>query len=194
MRDKVIENFSVYMVGVGGQGIGMMSEILIRTVNYSNQHCIGVDTHGLAQRGGVVSSYLKIGKVNTPLVTPGEVDLALALERNEAPRALSFLKKGATLVYYDTSWQPLPVRLGKEKEIQYHEIEEMAEQINVKVFRVKYDLPDTRMQNVAVLATVAKYNLIPGTSTDDYLKAMNDLMDENLYTINAGFFLKIINS
>lgn len=187
------KNFSVYMVGVGGQGIGTLSEILIRAIDYSGQNAIGVDTHGLAQRGGVVSSHLKIGSVNSPLVLPGDVDLVLALERHEAMRGLSFLKESGTLVYYDTSWQPLPVRLSKEKEIKNQEIEEAAKDLNVKVYKVKYDLPDIRMQNIAVLATVAKHNLIPGVTVDEYLKAMSDLMNEKLYNINVSVFLKIVN-
>jgi len=190
---KEIKTFSVFMVGVGGQGIGTLSEVLIRAVDYSGQKCVGVDTHGLAQRGGVVSSHLKIGNVNSPLVIPGEVDLVIALERHEAMRGLSYLKPGGTLVYYDTSWQPLPVRLGREKEVQNVEIDNFAKENNINVFRVFYNLPDVRMQNTAVLATIAKYNLIPKVKPEHYLKAMEDLMSEKVYILNKEVFEKIFS-
>lgn len=189
-----MKSFSIFMIGVGGQGIGTMSEILIRAVDYSGQKCIGVDTHGLAQRGGVVSSHLKIGDVNSPLVTQGDVDLVLALERHEALRGMNYLKSGGTLVYYDTSWQPLPVRLGKESEITPEEIENFAQQNQIKLYKVRYDLPDVRMQNIAVLATVAKYKLIPSVEIEDYLKAMEDLMNEKVFKSNSELFLRIVNS
>ncbi|MCX7654529.1 MAG: 2-oxoacid:acceptor oxidoreductase family protein [Fervidobacterium sp.] len=188
-----MKTFSIYMVGVGGQGIGTLSEIMIRAVDYSGQNCIGVDTHGLAQRGGVVSSHLKIGDVNSPLVMPGDVDLVIALERHEAARGMSYLKSGGTIVYYDTSWQPLPVRLGKEAEITTSEIEEFSKTNNIKIFRVHYDLPDARMQNIAILATIAKYQLIPQVEVKHYLKAMEDLMSERIFEPNKELFLRIIN-
>lgn len=188
-----IKTFSVFMVGVGGQGIGTLSEVLIRAVDYSGQRCIGVDTHGLAQRGGVVSSHLKIGNGNSPLVIPGEVDLVIALERHEAMRGLSYLRPGGVLVYYDTSWQPLPVRLGREKEVQNVEIDNFAKENNINVFRVFYNLSDARMQNTAVLATIAKYSLIPQVRPEHYLKAMEDLMNEKVYALNKEVFEKILS-
>ncbi|AMW32166.1 indolepyruvate ferredoxin oxidoreductase beta subunit [Fervidobacterium changbaicum] len=186
--------FNIFLIGVGGQGIGLLSEILIRAIDYSGQRCIGVDTHGLAQRGGVVSSHIKIGDVNSPLVLPGDVNLALALERHEAARALNYLKDNGILVYYNTSWQPLPVRLGKEPEIKEEEIESTARQRNISVFKVKYALPDSRMQNIALLGVVAKNNLVPGVEPKHYLMAMEDLMSERVYSANKEIFESILEA
>lgn len=61
-----MRSFSIFLIGVGGQGIGLLSEIIARAVDYSGQKVLGVDTHGLAQRGGVVSSHIKIGKYILP--------------------------------------------------------------------------------------------------------------------------------
>ncbi|MDI3472277.1 MAG: indolepyruvate ferredoxin oxidoreductase, beta subunit [Thermotogaceae bacterium] len=185
--------FDVFIIGVGGQGIGMLSELLMRAIDYSGQRCVGVDTHGLAQRGGVVSSHIRIGEAFSPMVVPGEVDLVLALERHEAARGINFLKKGGTLVYYDTSWQPLPVRLGKEKEISNEEIERFSLENDVKVYRIRYKLPDVRMQNMALLANVVKNKLIPSLNFNHCLKAMEDLMTGDILKINQEFFLKTVN-
>ncbi|MGB9614074.1 MAG: 2-oxoacid:acceptor oxidoreductase family protein [Fervidobacterium sp.] len=186
-----MKTFSIFLIGVGGQGIGTLSEILIRAIDYSGQKCAGVDTHGLAQRGGVVSSHLKIGQANSPLVVPGEVDLVIALEKHEAARGLTYLKPQGTLVYYDTSWQPLPVRLGRENEIRREEIENLAKINGITVYRVFYELPDTRMQNIVVLGTIAKNNLIPGVEKQHYLQAMKDLMNEKVYSANSELFEKV---
>ncbi len=184
--------FEVFMIGVGGQGIGLLSEILIRAVDYSGQVCVGVDTHGLAQRGGIVSSHLKIGDVNSPLVIPGNVDLVLALERHEAARGMNYLKDSGVLAYYDTSWQPLAVRIGKTSEITDEEIETTAKERNIKVYRVFRELPDVRMQNIALLGTVAKYELIPGVSVRHYIQAMEDLMNPKILEENKKIFLEIV--
>ena len=189
-----MRKFDIFLIGVGGQGIGLLSEVLIRTIDYSGQKCIGVDTHGLAQRGGIVSSHIRIGDVNSPLVIPGDVDLALALERHEAARALNYLKNGGTLVYYNTSWQPLPVRLGREGEIKEEEIENVANKRGIRVYKVKYELPDARMQNIALLGVVAKNNLIPGVEPKHYLMAMEDLMNDRIYTANKEIFERILEA
>ena len=54
--------FNVYMTGVGGQGIGLLSEILLRAADHAGHTVKGVDTHGLAQRGGIVVSSLRFGE------------------------------------------------------------------------------------------------------------------------------------
>lgn len=189
-----MKKFDIYLIGVGGQGIGLLSEVLIRAIDYSGQNCIGVDTHGLAQRGGVVSSHIGIGDVNSPLTMSGDVDLVLALERHEAGRAMNYLKDGGTLVYYDTSWQPLPVRLGREGELKNEELEIVARERNIKLFRAKYNLPDVRMQNISLLAVVAKNNLIPNVKTEHYLKAMEDLMNEKVFESNKKVFESILEA
>jgi len=189
-----MSKFEIFLIGVGGQGIGLLSEVLIRAIDYSGQKCLGVDTHGLAQRGGVVSSHIKIGDVNSPLVTPGDVDLVLALERHEASRGLNYLKDGGTLVYYNTSWQPLPVRLGREGEIKEDEIETLAKERRIMVLKVRYELPDTRMQNIALLGVVAKNNLIPMVEPKHYLMAMEDLMNERVFEANKQLFENILEA
>ncbi|HSA34529.1 MAG TPA: 2-oxoacid:acceptor oxidoreductase family protein, partial [bacterium] len=94
-------NTNIYITGVGGQGIGMLAEALIRAADHAGLAVKGVDTHGLAQRGGIVVSHLRIGdEVYSPLIPEGDADIAVALERHEALRALNgFVKDGGTLVW-----------------------------------------------------------------------------------------------
>ncbi len=53
--------FNIYITGVGGQGIGLLSQALLRAVDHAGINAIAVDTHGLAQRGGVVVSRIRCG-------------------------------------------------------------------------------------------------------------------------------------
>jgi len=180
-----MKNLNIFMTGVGGQGIGMLSEILVRAVDYAGYDFKGVDTHGLAQRGGTVVSQLRIGEnIHSPLIEKGEADIVIALERHEALRSgLEMLRNDGTLVWYDTSWQPLPVRLGAEKEITTETvIDKVLCKKNIRVFR--QNLPDTRMQNIAVLSQIVKNDLIKGMDLETCKKAMADLMSEKLLNIN----------
>ncbi len=179
-----MKSLNIFMTGVGGQGIGMLSEILVRAVDHAGYKFKGVDTHGLAQRGGVVVSQLRIGEnVHSPLIEKGDADIVIALERHEALRSgLEMLKKDGALVWYDTSWQPLPVRLGAENEITTEEVMKKVKGRNIRVF--SSDLPDTRMQNIAVLSSIVKNKLIEGLNYEVCEKAMADLMPEKMLRAN----------
>lgn len=182
---------NIYLTGVGGQGIGMLSEVLIRAADHAGLNAKGVDTHGLAQRGGIVVSHLRIGpEIYSPLIAPGTADMVVALERCEAVRAMAeMLKPGGTLVLYDTLWQPLPVRLGDADSVSLDDIHKAAETRNISVVVVQCpDLEETRMQNTAVLACLSKDQLIPNIDAAHYRQAMADLMRGNILTANLSLF------
>jgi indolepyruvate ferredoxin oxidoreductase, beta subunit len=185
--------FNIYLCGVGGQGIGLLSEILLRAVDHAGFLAKAVDTHGLAQRGGVVVSQLRFGDaVYSPMVPAGQADLVIALERHEALRgAETALRNGGKLIYYNTVLQPLGVRLGRDKEVSEEAIEEYCSTANIKVIKVQSEkLNDPKMQNIAVLAFINKLGLLPGVSSKHYTQAMDDLMAGNMLKTN----LKLFNS
>ncbi|MBI9091006.1 MAG: 2-oxoacid:acceptor oxidoreductase family protein [Desulfobacterium sp.] len=186
-----MDEFNAYLIGVGGQGIGLLSEVLIRAADHAGLRVKGVDTHGLAQRGGTVISHLRMGdRVSSPMVPRGKADLVVALERNEALRGVNTAsKKGGALVYYDTVWQPLGVRLGHTEPVGEDHIGALCRQKDVRLYKV-YDpeLVEPRMQNIVVLATVAKHGLIPTVLDIHYRRAMADLMQGNMLTKNMALF------
>lgn len=170
---------NIHMTGVGGQGIGLLSEVLLRALSGAGMEVRGVDTHGLAQRGGIVVSQLRTGKGEfSPLVSPGEADLVLALERHEALRGVTgFLRDSGALAYYDAVWQPFEVRNGSVREVSVGSVRKECERRGIRVVRVlRDDLPDSRMQNTALLAEVLKEGLIPGLGMEHLVSAFSDLL------------------
>jgi indolepyruvate ferredoxin oxidoreductase, beta subunit len=183
--------FNIFMIGVGGQGIGLLSEVLLRAADAAGLPVVGCDTHGLAQRGGTVVSHLRVGDgAHSPLVEEGAADLVLALERHEALRAMrSMLRDGGAMAWYDASWQPLDVRMGAAAEVRRGDIEADASARGVAAHRVFVaGLGDPRMQNVAVLAEAARRGLVPGVAVLHYEQAMEDLMDGPTLEANRELF------
>lgn len=183
--------FSIYLTGVGGQGIGLLSEVLLRAGDHAGLRVKGVDTHGLAQRGGIVVSQLRFGEhVHSPLIPEGEADMVIALERNEALRAGSmYLKDKGTLVYYDVEWQPLGVRLGTDHGVKEDDIQAFCKARGIRAFPVfKSDLEDARKQNMILLATVVRHDLIPGITQSHVQMAMEDLMQGVMLESNQAVF------
>ena len=188
--------FNVYLAGVGGQGIGLLSEMILRSADHAGLRVKGVDTHGLAQRGGKVVSQIRMGpNVHTPLIPAGHADLVVALERHEALRAVvAFAKAGGLLIYYNTVWQPLDVRLGAADEVSTADIQAQCRRSGIGCREIRQaDLEEARMQNMVILAHIAREKLIPGILKRHYLLSMEDLMTGAMLARNRQLFEKTVS-
>ena len=183
--------YNIYITGVGGQGIGLLSQALLRGVDHAGINAIAVDTHGLAQRGGVVVSMIRCGdQIHSPMIMRNSADLVLGMEIHEALRGFeTALKKGGTLVYLDVSWQPLGVRLGLDTELTQKDIQAACDVAGASAVKVDTRaMDDSRMQNMALLGTLAKKRIIPGVSKQNYDDALEDLLTGEMLKKNREIF------
>jgi indolepyruvate ferredoxin oxidoreductase beta subunit len=104
---------NVLLCGTGGQGILLASEILSGAAMLSGLDVRKSEVHGMAQRGGSVTSHVRFGeKVHSPLVEEGTAHLVLALEKLEALRWAHFLRKDGQALVCDLEIIPLTVNAG----------------------------------------------------------------------------------
>ena len=97
MSENKITN--VLIVGVGGQGIILASEILSRVAMDAGLDVKKSEIHGMAQRGGSVNSQVRFGaKVNSPVIKKNTVDILLSFELIEPLRWVEFLKNDSKLI------------------------------------------------------------------------------------------------
>ena len=97
MSDDRVRN--VMCVGVGGQGVLTVSEVLARAAFESGCDVKKAEVHGLSQRGGSVTSSVRFGtKVHAPLIPSGEVDVLLGFEPNETIRNRHLVREGGAVV------------------------------------------------------------------------------------------------
>jgi indolepyruvate ferredoxin oxidoreductase beta subunit len=82
----------IVIAGVGGQGVLFGARIFTEIARHRGLRVLGSETHGMSQRGGSVTSHLKIGEFQSPLVGEGDADLLLGLDCLEAHRTLPFLR------------------------------------------------------------------------------------------------------
>jgi Pyruvate:ferredoxin oxidoreductase and related 2-oxoacid:ferredoxin oxidoreductases, gamma subunit len=67
MRGGKDDVTNVLVVGVGGQGVILASDILSEVAMRSGLDVKKSEVHGMAQRGGIVTSHVRFGKkVNSP--------------------------------------------------------------------------------------------------------------------------------
>jgi indolepyruvate ferredoxin oxidoreductase beta subunit len=106
---------TVLLCGVGGQGTILASDLLARTICASGYDAKMSEIHGMAQRGGAVTTIVRFGKdpVHSMVCDEGCADYLLSFETTEALRNISFLKKGGVLLVNDASIKPQSVLTGK---------------------------------------------------------------------------------
>ena len=91
----------IMVVGVGGQGVIVAAAVIADTALLNGGLEVKLsETRGMSQRGGSVSSHIRIGKqVVAPSISPGEVDYLLAFEAAEGLRAApSLMPEGVAIV------------------------------------------------------------------------------------------------
>lgn len=90
---------NIIIVGTGGQGVILASEILSDVALDAGFDVKKSEIHGMAQRGGVVTSHVRYGeKVSSPLISKGTADILLSFELAEAARWIPYLKEGGKVV------------------------------------------------------------------------------------------------
>jgi indolepyruvate ferredoxin oxidoreductase beta subunit len=105
---------SVLLVGVGGQGTILASDVLAKVAAASGLDVKLAEVHGMSQRGGSVDTVVRFGeRVCSPVIDPGCADHLIAFELLEAARWIHFLKPSGRLVVNNRMIAPLPVLTGE---------------------------------------------------------------------------------
>jgi indolepyruvate ferredoxin oxidoreductase beta subunit len=152
---------NVLAVGVGGQGIITLTNILSQVAFEAGFDVKQSEIHGLSQRGGSVSGQVRWGafgeKVHTPIIMEGEADFLLALEELEALRNAHFLKPGGAILVNDFSILPATVVTGKS---QYPrdidaQLAGFGHLRRVPATRIAQEMGNIRMSNIVMLGALS---------------------------------------
>ena len=104
---------NIMIVGVGGQGTLMASNILGKVLLAENFDVKVSEVHGMSQRGGSVVTYVRWGeKVYSPIIDKGESDFIISFEALESARWAEYLKKDGILISNTQEINPMPVITG----------------------------------------------------------------------------------
>jgi indolepyruvate ferredoxin oxidoreductase beta subunit len=118
---------NLVIVGVGGQGIILISRILGEAALNSDLNVMESEIHGMAQRGGQVMSTIRIGDVHSPMIGKGEADIILGIEPVETYRHLDLGSKNMTIVTSTNCVYPFTVTSGDE---EYPDLEELLSNLS----------------------------------------------------------------
>lgn len=122
--------YNIYICGVGGQGIIKTSIVIGESAMKSEMSVVMSEVHGMAQRGGVVSTELKIGDSKSPLIENGSADLLIAFEPMEALRAVSKASEDTYVVVNTSPIMPFNI-IGSD--VPYPEVSDILNELKSKV-------------------------------------------------------------
>lgn len=183
------------MVGVGGQGIILASDILGEAAMAMGLDVKKTDTLGMAQRGGSVTSHLRIGPiVHAPLISPHGADIILAFEKLEAARWVNYIKPDGIVIINNHAIPPLSISLGTQKYPDDKAVMESFKQrtgriLLVEGFQASARLGDVRTLNIFMLGYLSR--LFPIKIADNiWNKCIADRVPARVLDLNLKAFEK----
>lgn len=182
---------NILIVGVGGQGVILASDILSEVAMTSGLDVKKSEVHGMAQRGGVVSSHVRFGKkVSSPLIPKGEADVILSFELAEALRWLGFLKPGGRVIANSQKVVPPIVSTGLAKYPE--EAEETLRRsagnaILVDALSIAEELGNPRLVNTILLGMTSRLLQLPDSN---WKKVVSERVPKAFKELNLKAFEK----
>ena len=148
---------SALLVGVGGQGAILISKIMSNGFMKAGYDVKQSEVHGMAQRGGSVSTQVRWGdKVYGPVFGKGEADILVALERMEAVRYADFLKPGGVAIINDYAIKSTTIASGAEEYPQgcVEDMQKKFKTIVLKAGEIAIELGNAKCMNVVLFGAM----------------------------------------
>jgi indolepyruvate ferredoxin oxidoreductase beta subunit len=183
-------NFLV--VGVGGQGALLASNIIADVGVRAGFDVKKAEVHGMSQRGGSVNSHVRWGEsVLSPVIGEGDVDYLISLEKLETLRYLRMLRSGGDAFIGEFKIPPLTVSSGEERYPQDDEILGVVRQITdeihwIPTLELAEKAGTPRAHNVVLLGALSKR--IPEVSLEFWIKVLEKRVPPRYFEINQRAF------
>ncbi len=180
---------NIIICGTGGQGILMASEVLCSAAWRSGFDVKKSEVHGMAQRGGSVSSHVRFGeKVNSVLVEKGAADVVLSLEKMEGLRWAGYLSPEGKLITCDLTIEPMTVNTGSAV---YPDVEKIIKEaaipnLMIPVMDIAKELGNLRVMNIILLGAASKH--LPEISEKNWFEAIEERVPPKALEVNLEAF------
>src|SRR5512136_2557207 len=182
---------NIFLSGVGGQGTILASNILGEVVLKAGYDVKKSEVHGMAQRGGDVTTHFRFGKkVYSPLIVYGEADFLISFELLEALRYINWVKPGGKVIINQQVILPPAVSLGqmeypKDVEGTFKKyFKENVRMINGQ--EIERKLGNIQAANMVLIGAFS--NFFPEVKEKQWTDAIRALLPEKLYELNIKAF------
>jgi len=181
----------IILSGVGGQGIVTIGATVGMAALHNDMHLKQSEVHGMSQRGGAVSSHLRISEkpISSDLIPHGKADVIISVEPMEGLRYLPFLSKEGWLVTNTTPFVNIPNY--PEMDIVMENIKAMGQFIALDADAMAKEIKAPRSSNIIVLGAASPFLNISYENLEEGIKAIfgrkgPDVVDINLKALQVG--------
>jgi indolepyruvate ferredoxin oxidoreductase beta subunit len=188
-----IKSFNLLNVGVGGQGVIRAIQILSHAALLEGHKVRTAETHGMAQRGGSVASYLRFGSsVEGPLIPRGMVDLVMSFEASEAVRNFNYA--GPETYFFINNHLIIPPSI-QQLGMEYPNIEQIhafLSDVSPNIFfidanNIAIEAGNLRTMNVVMLGVISGSGKLP-IKVDNLQEAIRLFVPKKAIEVNKVAF------
>ena len=185
-------NKDIMLCGVGGQGTVLSSKIIAAAAMEEGNSVHSAETIGMAQRGGSVTSHVRIGdNAHSPLIPWGNADLILSFEPAEAVRNLKYLKKDGVAIVNTLATRPVSESLsdtGYDGAVMTDYLKKKCECIFVDSVELCKPFGSSRYFNIIILGIAAASGKL-GIKKETLLGMIEKMVPEKHVETNKKAFL-----
>lgn len=183
--------YNIVIAGVGGQGTLLASKILGALANANGFDVRVSEVHGMSQRGGSVTTYVRMSAddaLYSTIVEQGQADFVLAFESLEALRSLPYLKADGIIIVNTQEILPMPVIVGSA-EYPLDALKQVEAQaaniVALDAVRIAEECGSFKAVNVVLLGVLAKRMSF---SREQWIIAIKECVKEQFVDINIKAF------
>ena len=180
---------NILICGVGGQGIVLTSKLIAATAMEHDIPVMSAETIGMAQKGGSVFSFLRLGDdIYCPMFPEKTADIIIGFEPAEAVRMLPYLKDGGQVVVNTHPIMPVTATL-KGSSYTGTEMTEYLQR-NVKDLllvdgtKACEELGSPKVLNMIMLGASVRNGVLPFT-VDDIEETMKKTVKPQFVELNS---------
>jgi len=184
---------NILIVGVGGQGTLLASKLLGKILVEGGNDVKVSELHGMSQRGGSVTTYVKYGKkVYSPVIEAGEADFIVSFEKLEAGRWAHCLSRDGIIITNTQQIDPMPVTSGAA-EYPTDILDKLAaEGVRIDAFDAltpAIEAGSSKAVNIVLMGRLAKHLGLPEETWIEAIKTSvpAKFVDMNLKAFDLGY-------
>lgn len=181
-------NYDLVLCGVGGQGVLSIAWVIDHAAHEAGLYLKQSEVHGMAQRGGAVSAYVRISDqpVASDLIADGGASLLLAVEPMEALRYTRLLRPDGWIV---TDVTPLEnIDVYPPHEALYKVLFSVPHLVALDATKLAQKAGTVKAQNMVVLGAAASQLPLPLALLEKQIQELFAGKGERIVKANLNAF------
>ncbi|WP_173385877.1 indolepyruvate oxidoreductase subunit beta [Ruminococcus flavefaciens] len=180
---------NILICGVGGQGIVLTSKLIAATAMEHDIPVMSAETIGMAQKGGNVFSFLRLGDdIYCPMFPEKTADIIIGFEPAEAVRMLPYLRDGGQVVVNTHPIMPVTATLSGSDYTGNEMLDYLQRNVENVVLvdgnRAIEEIGSPKVLNMVMLGAAVRNGVLP-FSVDDIEDTMKKTVRPQFVELNS---------